>query len=289
MSDPSNVWVKANDDTFATTVKRDHPEMWQKLPAGVYKFGRSLTGAIYAEVDKTQQDMTIPNDEDERVSKLFDEFDKFWKSKDRYAKWGLTHKRGIVLHGPPGTGKTVVMRHLAQKLVKEYDGLVAVVNNQPHVLHSVFPMLNEYEPNRPMLAIMDDFDTLLRNNPNLEDWWLKILDGFESTRNGIMYLASANDLNAIPARILYRPSRIDRQIEVGSVPENIRRKYLTTLSRGEINEDQVDQLVKLSDSFTFAQIKELFIGAVALEQGTYEEVAERVGRLGRLAEEHDDE
>ena len=146
---------------------------------------------------------------------------------------GLKPPKGILLHGPPGTGKT----HLARAIVASTRASVLVVNGSE--LSSVYhgetegrlrDVFTEARRKSPCIVVLDEVDALC---PRREDGsggeverrvvatLLTILDGMgdkgdtEGNEERVIVIATTNRPNAIdPA--LRRPGRFDREIEIGS-------------------------------------------------------------------------
>lgn len=143
---------------------------------------------------------------------------------------GLKPPRGILLHGPPGTGKT----HLARAIASSAHSSVLVING-PELssayhgeteskLRDVFKQAREKSP---CIVVLDEIDALV---PRREEGaggevekrvvatLLTILDGMEDDSSDghgrVVVIGTTNRPNAIdPA--LRRPGRFDREIEIG--------------------------------------------------------------------------
>ena len=142
---------------------------------------------------------------------------------------GLKPPRGLLLHGPPGTGKT----HLARAIAAAARAAVVVVNG-PELssayhgetegrLRAVF---EDAAARSPCIVVLDEVDALV---PRREDGGgevearvvatlLTLLDGVQADDAGhVIVVATTNRPNAIdPA--LRRPGRFDREIEIGQPP-----------------------------------------------------------------------
>ncbi|KAF4621779.1 hypothetical protein D9613_012097 [Agrocybe pediades] len=160
--------------------------------------------------------------------------------------FGLKPPRGILLHGPPGTGKT----HLARAIASSTNSSVLVING-PELssayhgeteskLREVFRQAREKSP---CIVILDEVDALV---PRREEGaggevekrvvatLLTILDGIEDGNGGdgvhdrVVVIGTTNRPNAIdPA--LRRPGRFDREIEIGIPDVEARLAILNVL------------------------------------------------------------
>jgi Cdc6-like AAA superfamily ATPase len=109
-------WQIGKNDTF-----RPAGLTREKLPPGTYSFERDDYG-LYLNRIKIITDSLImlPDNSSEQV---LSGMRTFWKMEDRYRNHGLLYKRGILLWGPPGSGKTATLTLLSKTLI-ENNGIV---------------------------------------------------------------------------------------------------------------------------------------------------------------------
>lgn len=93
-----------------------------KLPAAAYRIQRDDYGFYLTRTGILSDDIIeLPEASHVRV---LEGIRKFWASRERYRKHGLIYKRGILLWGPPGGGKTVTSQLLVNEIINQHDGLV---------------------------------------------------------------------------------------------------------------------------------------------------------------------
>src|SRR5687767_1807390 len=99
----------------------------KRLPAGYYRASTdSWENPLFSKLDSTTEDIFLF--ENGPMKQIINEIDSFWKAIDRYAKMGVAHKRGFLLHGKPGCGKSGIISYLIQHLV-DNDGIAIQVHD----------------------------------------------------------------------------------------------------------------------------------------------------------------
>ena len=188
------------------------------------------------------------------------EMSNFLKGKESFVKAGLPHKRGYLMHGAPGCGKSCSIRLIAAEFMKaEPSGFVFFwpVNGNRLNVDAYYTLIRKACPDSPMLFIVEDIDTGITY---FEQGMLNFLDGHERI-DGVILLATTNYLEQVPDRLKARPSRIDRCIEVGMPSSRERAAYLKSFGT---DEETIEQLVRMSDGLSFAHLKELYVSTVLL-------------------------
>lgn len=213
---------------------------------------------------------TLP---DMATETVLNEVNKFWASEDKYRKHDLLYKRGILLHGPPGGGKTVTVKLLMNELVRR-DGIVIVAQNISLAIQ-VLKAVRRIEPKRNLIVVLEDIDEII--NHNGESVVLSMLDG-ENNIDNILHLATTNYPERLGARIINRPSRFDRRVEVGMPGTAARRVYLEKKTTGGLTDAQLNTWVKDTDNLSIAHLRELVAAVYCLEQ-PYEEVLKRLKEM----------
>jgi len=138
---------------------------------------------------------------------------------------GLPDSRGLILAGPPGTGKTMCAKYLMGKLDKLTRIVVAgdILSNPNHLKY-IFGFARRLSPT---LIIVEDIDSVggltraIADHPLLSVI-LQEMDGIGSN-NGVVVVATTNHLGLIDWAISDRPGRFDRIIEVGLPSRQIRQ------------------------------------------------------------------
>jgi hypothetical protein len=230
----------------------ESPATTARLPAGLYRFVSTPQGLIINKVRcDTDKLIALPDTASEEV---MTEIKRFWKLRPRFLERGLIHKRGVLMMGPPGSGKTATVQQLIQTIITEYDG-IAVFLDHPTVAAQALQMIRRVEPDRPIIALMEDFDALLARFQ--ENEFLSLLDG-ESQVSNIVFVATTNYPEKLDRRFIDRPSRFDLVIEVG-MPSPAARAYYLQHKETSLTEDELDEWVDRTAGFSIAHLRELIV------------------------------
>jgi len=247
----------------------------ETLPPGLYKASEDQYGTFFS---KEHLDMSeLIRFPDSIADTVIDEFEIFWKMKGRYLDRGEPHKRGFLLWGPPGGGKTCTVSFIIKDFIAQ-GNIVFVFN---YNLMGALSSFKNIEPNRKVLVVMEDIDSLIKDRHE-EQAVLEFLDGSIQHSNTIV-IATTNYPEDLPDRIINRPSRFDRVSYVGVPSYNDRILYLTKKSKS-LSKPQIKGWAKETDAWTLAHLKELII-AVEVFDLDYDETIKRINTM-RAKQEH---
>lgn len=244
----------------------------ESLPAGLYRCDAvPMIGTVLLkqniEVDNL---LRLP---DSHSLPLLEEFERFWTLEPEFRKRGFLHKRGILLYGPPGSGKTSTINLMIEHLVQEREGIVLFVD-QPGIAASALQLIRRIEPSRPMIVVLEDLDALTDRHG--ENEFLALLDG-EAQVDGVIFLATTNYPERLDRRFVDRPSRFDT-IGFVDMPSAIARRAYLTHKEPSLTDEELREWVELSEDFSVAHLKELIIAVRCFGQ-TLEAAAERLSEM----------
>lgn len=232
------------------------------LVPGIYEINVADGVGIYFEkIDVILQDLVrFPETNSDKV---ITEIRKFWEREDVFKKYKLTHKRGIILFGPPGSGKTITVRFIMNDIVAR--GGIVVKFGHPKIFNEGMRKLREIEPNTPVVVIMEDIDAIMEMYS--ESDVLNILDGVNQVEKAV-FLATTNYPEKLGPRVINRPSRFDKRFKIGYPNEESRRIYFSHIIDKETMDSlkiDLDQWVKDTEGFSVAHMKELFTAVVIMD------------------------
>jgi len=245
------------------------------LESGIYKIGSDMQGVFFERVSiKTDELLEF---KDKRLQEILAEIEKFWGLGEKFKNYGFSWKRGVLLYGEPGTGKTCLLKQVMNKVVEQDD--VAFIAKSPGTLVSGIKTFREVEPKRRVLAVLEDIDELARYN---EHALLELFDG-ENQEDGVLYLATTNYIDKLPPRML-RAGRFDRKIKVYNPPFEGRLAYFQHKLGTNESAGSVKKLAQQTDGFSFSQLKELVVSVFCLGNDLQEAIRRIKANLEEVSE-----
>jgi AAA+ superfamily predicted ATPase len=212
--------------------------------------------------DATFDNLVMPAAEKHEIAT---DAERFFASRERYARYAVPWKRGVLFAGPPGSGKTHAVKALVSRAtvpclyVRSFD-----LPGHPFPGAGIAMVFERARRIAPCIIVLEDLDALVRDDNRA--YFLNELDGFERN-DGILVLATTNHPERIDAAIIDRPSRFDREYAFALPPLELRRAYVEQWNAGldaelRLSDDDIAAIAERTDGFSYAYLKELFVSSL---------------------------
>lgn len=255
------------------------------LPSGCYDIHSDSAGVFVVPAMKpTGILLELPEMRSEEVIRVVERFwasEKDYKDGNEFVIGGAAFKGGVMIYGPPGSGKSCTIKIVSNKLVDTRNGTVFYAGNHPYTVQVWLQEFATVEPNRKCIVILEDIDSLIQNYG--ESAYLEMLDSAK-TINNVLFIATTNYPERLDPRIYNRPGRFSHVIKIGLPTDKAREAYLKAVLK---NHRDVDYIVENSKGFTIDHLSAL-INAVYREKKELTSEILRLKSLFRI-ESSDDE
>jgi AAA+ superfamily predicted ATPase len=250
------MWAMYGDRNFMVCEKSV-----STLPAGQYTIGESNQGIYFTKVEANIDDLIeLP---DSATDEIIKEIETFWKKEEHFRKFGFLWKRGVLVWGAPGGGKTSCIQLVSKKIVQK--GGLSIYIDHPRLAAKGLELLRHVEKVRPLVLILEDIDAIIESYGESE--LLALMDG-ELQLDNVVFVATTNYPERLDKRFINRPSRFDIVKKVGMPSPAARELYLTKknqrLATPECAEE-LNQWVVETKGFSIAHIKELIVSVEVFE------------------------
>lgn len=247
---------------------------WRRRPPGAVLIGPSTTfrvqegpGAEQGRGAVTYEDIGGLHRE---ISRIREMIELPLKYPEVFERLGIDPPKGVLLHGPPGCGKTPIARAVAHETSAYFVHI-----NGPEVIHKFYGQSEEHlrhifedaRRHAPAIIFIDEIDAIAPKREEMHGdrqverrvvaQLLALMDGLQS-RGNVIVIAATNIPNTLdPA--LRRPGRFDREIATAVPDRDGRREILQIHARGmPLAEDvDVEKLAAITHGFVGADLEAL--------------------------------
>lgn len=178
------------------------------------------------------------------ISDIEKHIDSFITNKELYTGRGIIYKTGILLYGEPGTGKTSLIKALANKY--GYDLILMDMTSFEHIgLETLTHSLNIDD--RKYIIALEDIDCVIadRDNKDIDKDEKKIVNKLlqfldsNTSPNEVIFIATTNHIELLDEALL-REGRFDLKREIGGVKEEQARRMCESFG---LTDKQIDSII----------------------------------------------
>jgi len=190
------------------------------------------------------------------------------KHPELFRHLGIDPPKGVILWGPPGCGKTLIAKAIANETGAHFISI-----NGPEIMSKFYgesearlrEIFKEAEENAPSIIFIDELDAIAPKRSEVTgeverrvvSQLLTLMDGLK-TRGQVIVIGATNRIDAVdPA--LRRPGRFDREIRIGVPDRNGRKEILQIHTRRMplAKDVDLDELASITHGFTGADLAAL--------------------------------
>ncbi len=238
--------IKVTAETRLTILNEPAPEA-KGLPRTTYED----IGGLHEEIQRVREMVELP-----------------LRHPELFQRLGIDPPKGVLLHGPPGCGKTLLARAVANESEANFYSI-----NGPEIMSKFYgesearlrEIFQQAQQNSPSIIFVDELDAIAPKREEVTGeverrvvaQLLALMDGL-SGRGNVIVIGATNRPGALdPA--LRRPGRFDREIEIGVPDKQGRYEVLQIHTRGMPLAEDVDlkKLADLSHGYTGADLAAL--------------------------------
>ena len=174
-------------------------------------------------------------------------------------------KRGLLLYGPPGVGKTHTVRYLMSELTE-----TTIVQLAGNTLHMIGAACSVARTLQPAMIVIEDVDLIAEErgmHPGQHPLLFQLLNEMDGLAEDadVVFLLTTNRADVLEPALAERPGRVDQAVAL-DLPDRDGRRRLFALYRGAlgVDESRLDSVLSRTDGVTASFLKELLRRAAVL-------------------------
>ncbi len=187
------------------------------------------------------------------------------RNRDRLRAAGQHLKRGVLLYGPPGVGKTHTVRYLISQLVG-----TTIIELTGETLGGIREACSIARSLQPSMIVVEDVDLIAQQRDHYSGetpllfTLLNEMDGLADDAD-VVFLLTTNRADLLEPALASRPGRVDQAVHI-DVPDRGARARLIDLYRGRLHLDEsgLDDVLDRTDGVTASFLKELLRRAAVI-------------------------